>query len=516
MKKGIPFLVVLAICLIAAPLLFGSGQGEAGKGAVAPGQRKVLEYDIVRYASGGQPDRPSLYEQEMVTRFGIKFKYQDIPTQGAIEKLNVLYASREEPHVILGGPGGGDMKRWGQEGYLVPLSDYLTRLPNYMKYWNGKKMWDIVYAFNKAADGKLYYLPFNNVRLGAHAWIWRKGTMDKMGLPFPKTMEELYATAKAIKAKVPDSIPITGRSKLDFLITSFGLSYRTARDFYVDSDLGGKLVYGPQTSNFRDMLKFLKRIYGEGLLDSEILTLSGEQWTERYAQGKPYVNFDYGTRADWANSTMAKADPNAGWDWSREGIRGYPDKKAMGLRENYYFDYGPIVSKKCSQEQIDRLIEYFDWSATEEGMVFSNFGVAGVTFDTVGGVPVFKDSIYTVKNLKGDQTWKWGFDYFLFRHPAAADQQQGIAQMQISDAIAAQDWIRKIAWNMTTQESKTLADLEPPLNDARDEYATKFILGKLDPGSDADWAEFQDRMNKAGLDKALALRGEILKKSIQE
>ena len=67
---------------------------------------------------------------------------------------------------------------------------------------------------------------------------------------------------------------------------------------------------------------------------------------------------------------------------------------------------------------------------------------------------------------------------------------------------------------LTKDEEKELVDLETVMNDTWTEYGTKFVMGKLDPGNDADWNEYLATLKKAGFDTAMAIRGEAVKKSI--
>ena len=115
----------------------------------------------------------------------------------------------------------------------------------------------------------------------------------------------------------------------------------------------------------------------------------------------------------------------------------------------------------------------------------------------------------------GDHIVKWGFSsiYFIVRHHEAIRTQQGQLFIDVGKAVAKQDYIRRVAWNLTEEQDKELLNLETALNDVRDEYMTKFILGKLDVSSDTVWKQFNDDLNKAGLEKARAIREAAFEKS---
>ena len=130
------------------------------------------------------------------------------------------------------------------------------------------------------------------------------------------------------------------------------------------------------------------------------------------------------------------------------------------------------------EEEVDRLLEYMNWACTEEGIVFSNFGVEGITYNYVNGVPVFTDLIKTLDNPDGKHVIMWGFAsiYFIVRHPEAIRTQQGQVFLDVGKAVGKQDYIKSIAWELTEAQDKELINLETVLNDVRDEYITKFMI----------------------------------------
>jgi len=184
------------------------------------------------------------------------------------------------------------------------------------------------------------------------------------------------------------------------------------------------------------------------------------------------------------------------------------NKTPLAVRDAPFFHFGPIITKRCNAEEADRLLEYMNWACTEEGIVFSNFGVEGITYNYVNGVPVFTDLIKTLDNPDGKHVIMWGFAsiYFIVRHPEAIRTQQGPVFLDVGKAVGKQDYIKSIAWELTEAQDKELINLETVLNDVRDEYITKFILGTLDVNDDAVWRQFQDDLKKAGLERAREIR----------
>ena len=62
-----------------------------------------------------------------------------------------------------------------------------------------------------------------------------------------------------------------------------------------------------------------------------------------------------------------------------------------------------------------------------------------------------------------------------------------------------------IPYRFTKEENDQQADLATVLDQYRDEYIQAFIAGTKDPKKDADWQEFLDKMNSAGLETYLKI-----------
>jgi hypothetical protein len=480
----------------------------------------VLEIHVPYISSAGrESDELTLREQTVLDKFGIKFVYEELIGGGEVEKLNLLFATGEEPEAfVYSGCWYDNYKRWGLEGYLLPIGDYLDKLPNYQKLWD-KKTWDYVHASTKSGDGKLYWLPSREYAVTGYSWIYRKGAFDRMGLSFPKTLDSLYTTLKKIKAADPDSIPIAARWGVGWTMAGYLLAHRTTERWFIDPDTN-KLEYGPGIEKFRDTVIYMNKIYREKMLDQEFPTSSSQQWREKYAQGKTYIQYSYYVRADWANQTMKDVDPDANWNWSGDNIIAYPGKEQMASRYGYglFVGWGPALTTKCSEEKVERLLEFFDWCSTEEGSNFNTFGVEGTTFKYKDGKPVFMDHINTFYNPDGEKNMYKDYGFldksggFLVMNQPYLIALFGPGSTDFQIAMRPKPYIKdQIAWNFTPEDDKERADLETVTNDIFKEYATKFIMGKLDPSNDADWDEYLTTINKAGLTRIREIREKAIK-----
>lgn len=514
-KRMVAVLALLALVAFGA---FARGQKE---GRTTAAGRPVLEYSTFHTIAGGYGTesikRPSLKEQEIEKRFGIRFQFEEMPESGAMEKMNVLFATGQGPDVIVGSAFEADLKRWGLEGHLLPLSDYLDRLPDYLKMYK-PETWAYVRASAQSSDGKLYWLPSHGEQITGYSWNWRKGTMDRMKLSFPRTLDELYTTLKAVKTAVPDAVPIPNRSGVTNLVGGFALAFRTAPRILIDDDTGD-VVFGPATDKMRKALIYMNKLYANGIIEPEFATATSSLWQERYVKGLAYMEYTYFTRVSWANQNMAKVDPEANWDWSRTNVVEKAGAKEMVSRWGYgpYYKSGGAINASLSKEKVDRMLEYFNWSLTEEGQIFQSFGVEGITFHYRNGKPVFADNMYAVNNPKGTSMADFGFSPpqgsgFLHGRLDYFAQLYGSIMEDLIRVMDPKPYIKdQVAWKLTVDQERTLADCETVMDDLWKEYGTKFVMGKLDPSNDGQWAEYQTALKKAGIEKALEIRRAALK-----
>lgn len=217
----------------------------------------------------------------------IQIKWDILPEKSASEKMNLVMASGEKlPDVIMTmGISPAQQIIFGTQGLILPLNDYIE------KYGvETKKMFaemPYVQETITAPDGNIYAMPAPNE--GFHAmfmqkmWIY-KPWLDELKLDMPTTTEEFYNVLQAFKTQdpnrngKPDEIPFSGSPTgyltqvHNFLLNSFTYapySWLTAED--------GKITVPYTKPEWKEGLKYLHRLYEDGLMDPQALTQDGNQ-----------------------------------------------------------------------------------------------------------------------------------------------------------------------------------------------------------------------------------------------
>lgn len=209
-------------------------------------------------------------------------------------------ASGDYPDIIFGANGSGlasqDFYRYGRQGIFIPLNDLIEK----EGYWI-KELFAAEPAFKKiitSPDGNIYGLPAvftddYHMTMRQKFWI-NKTWLDRLGLAMPTTTEEFYQVMKAFKERdangngdPSDEIPMTGaRRNMEnlslWIMSAFvpaggqddsGDAFLNNYEFLID----GTVFFSADKDEYREGLRFIRRLYREGLIDVAALTQDRSQ-----------------------------------------------------------------------------------------------------------------------------------------------------------------------------------------------------------------------------------------------
>jgi len=229
----------------------------------------------------------------------VKVDFMETTRTEAKSRLSVMLASGDYPDIVFGMSGSGlsaqDVGRYGKQGVFIPLNDLIEKYGN-----ETKRMLASDPEIKKAItspDGNIYALPLvamddYHLTMRQKAFI-NKAWLARLGLDMPSTADELYRVLKAFKERDPngngiaDEIPMTGakRSQEDlamWIMNAFVVA--GGPDESADATLncyeyivGGKVFFNADKPEFREGLRFLNKLFREGLIDVAALTRDKSQ-----------------------------------------------------------------------------------------------------------------------------------------------------------------------------------------------------------------------------------------------
>lgn len=472
--------------------------------------RDPIEIKVFRSSDMSQGYTDTLFVDHIREKFGITLKYTYVPSSVATEKLNLSFATNTYDD-MLELVSTGDVNRLAKDDFIVVLSDHLDKLSNYVNAYEPAD-WKLLVDTLSDARNRLYVLPVKEARNSSSSYIWmfRSAEFESVGKPVPKTVEELYDGLKALKAKNPN-LTLPNRWGLFNALEGFNLAFRTRFEVWKDPDAGGQIVYGAVTDKFRDLLKYMHRLYAEDILSKEFITMTSEQRMSQFSKGNVYANFQF----SGYESTLNRIAKAAGLpeDWTAEDdylvLTAYPEKGPMQQRWPAFYTFGVALTDRLSGENLDRALEYVNWSCSEEGQIFHEFGVEGESFEIKDGRPVYIGKYLDEKDPDSyfgliQDYGPFGYyviqneDHAALAYPGPARTNIILKDVEVMDYSA-------LPYRFTPEEESRQADLGIVLNQIRDEYIQSFIMGPKDPGLDADWNEYLAKMQNAGLDEYMQI-----------
>ncbi|RKN85483.1 extracellular solute-binding protein [Paenibacillus ginsengarvi] len=243
--------------------------------------------------SGQKPFGQLPFFQEAERRTNVRVEWLMNGANGWPEKKNLMFSSGELPDAFYGhyALSNQEVIRYGTQGVLIPLEKLieqyapnlnriLERSPEYRKELT-------------APDGHIYSLPTidESYPSSKDSLFINKRWLDQLGLPLPETTEQFLEALRAFKANdmnkngKPDEIPFTfrihGNTGIYSMFGSFGLTDK--QDHIVLRD--GKVLFSPVQPEYREAVRYFRRLFEEGLIDREAFTQDSNVYSTKIRTG---------------------------------------------------------------------------------------------------------------------------------------------------------------------------------------------------------------------------------------
>lgn len=318
---------------------------------------------------------------------GKKLNIAWVPNSNYGDRTNVTLASTDIPEVMVIQGKSPAFVRSAQAGAFWDLTEKL----NSGKYPNLKAK-DEAIQLNASINGKSYGVPRSRDAMRA-AVIVRKDWLDKLGLPMPTSVEDLYTVAKAFTEQDPDGngqkdtyglvMPkwngIANHGTYDFIEVWHG-----APNGWGERD--GKLVPAFDTPEAMEGDRFIKKFVDEGLINPDFATMDTAKWNDPFFNGKGGIIVDVSSRA---NALMALFKQQHPEDFTKfvdiSGNLTGPDGQLHAYPTLGYSGFIAISRQSVpSEAELDDILAVLDKLSTKEGQVLQNNGIEGLNFSVDG------------------------------------------------------------------------------------------------------------------------------------
>ncbi len=365
------------------------------------------------------------YLKKLKNDFNVDFdiRVRGVGSTDYMDWLNLtLMTPGEEPEWIRDQAIGlSTYLQYVDEGILLELDEDMIRenMPNYFK-WTQK--YEDIFGTNPLnlykVDGKIYSIPDAKVDLARFCYVgYRKDWMDKLGYTeVPEKMEDLIQFMRDVTQKDPDGngvddtygyLGITNSVSWGF--SPFFGAYGVYPDLFYEKD--GTVRYGNVEPETKEVLKLLRDLYAEGIIDPEWVTLGFDQVMNKIVSGKDGVTWQNWLTIFSKNGLyqgMKDIDPNVEWAASTGPIGPNGDQGIMNFNPLAGVGLMFTVAMEGQEEKLAKYMQVFDAM-----MADPSYYEAEIWGE--------KDVTFTV-NENGDRAYMEGWDSAkLFDYGVGAD-----------------------------------------------------------------------------------------------
>ena len=541
MKKLIALLLAL-VCVLSLCVGCGGGSG-SGSGSNSGANAKDVKLTI------GLPTNANIldYENNALTKwleeqtgYDLSFHIYTGGSEATTQISTAAIGGETLPDIIYGiSMGEGVIRKYGKDDIFVDLTKYFADREGASKtFWtrieetySEAQQEDIKRKLADSNTGEIYCVPTMETSLVDYidyqVWINRTW-LDKLGLDAPTDVDSLYNTLVAFKTKDPngngkqDEVPLFGSQGttmggdvVNWIINMYiYFNDRDGRVFNVDEN--GKLYAPMTTDEYREGLKFLNKLYKEGLVNKTLISSNNDAMrsmvtpsngtalvgifvghlTLHTTEGSPLLE-QYESLPLWSNCVINDANYSRSIFITRDCKNvdaAFNLLMTMWSEEaSYRFRYG--------QEGVN-------WVYAEEGSV-SQYGLPAK-------IKILNDPLGT------QNTCLWsgacgGLNVYAEGEAALYDATSNPwlemrAKMAAESRKNADEACEKynpetiVPYLVYTEEETSLVG--PQMSACRDYFSrsrTDFIMGQMNPESDGDWNAYVKELEKLGLQDWLAV-----------
>ena len=465
-------------------------------------------------------------------------------------RITLAISGGEMPDIFYFIPGANrqpaDLLKYGQQGIFLALDDVIpTKMPNLHRVLTEEFPGGMTNITE--GDGHIYSVP--NVSTLSHIKHYLKSWTnvafcDALDMPIPTTLDEYYEYLKGVKEQdvngngdPNDEVGLVGYFEQNtwytFLMNSFVYTPLQASSTknafplqtYVNNSTG-KIEYSNNQDGYREGLRYVKKLWDEGLIYEGSTTQTSDQLSVLYMSEDPVI----GAIAYFApfvlDTTMSAAVYK---DLVGQPPLTGPDGKP-GVSPTYTGEVKPgggMITSAC--QDVDAAARFLDFGYSDEGVEVLVYGkgVEGVEEYIVYAEEGAKNLIGTQASIKSVD-----WDYLQNNNMVFADQQirylpdrwyhymawddstdlstiDGVNAVLMNATVLLDDYMTPDYSNLpegmrhTPEDTEELAVLLPQIETFIAVAEVEFITGER--SLDTDWDAYKAQLVELGADRVIEI-----------
>ncbi len=370
------------------------------------------------------------------------------------------------------------------------------------------------------SDGSVIGFPFltgDDKMMATNGLIVRGDWLDQLGISAPTTPEEFLDMLRAFKKEMGAEYPMALTSHRMNLLFNYGFfsspyGLITSGAYVKD----GQYHLGWAEPEHKKVLEFFHTMYEEGLINPDYLTLDqasvdGMLYDGRTGVVQQSVIGGLGTYVP----NMKKANPEAELRGIGSLLGANGERAYYGATENAVGEFKGLISTGCKNKEL--AMRFLDWGYSEEGQLFLQFGVEGVSYEMKDGKPVYTDLIINNPDgltsgqamnqySRGGCFWTYVSRLEYFEQVTAMPEQRGAVEAwDANDRYTYKVPAISVPQDLKDENSKISSDMNTYVSEMR----AKFISGEesLD-----NFDAYLAKLKELGLERRL----EIMQTALDE
>lgn len=518
----------------------GSVSQSAGNAVSGPGITPFVNEKVeLEIMIGSNPLIPNYEENHMTKKMeeltNVHIKWNVVADMGETKPL--LLASNDLPEVFASaGITPEEQITYGDKGVFVDMAPLIESDGFYIK--DMLEYDDSVLSNITTPSGKIVSLPSYSMtyHMTAANKLWvNRDWMETLNLELPTTIDEFYNVLKAMKDGdpngngQPDEIPLSGvdvvswNSSIPFVMSAFITTDNQAGRYFVQP-YADKLDVVFNKPEWREGLKFLNKLYSEGLLDMEAFTQDSDLRKQKTENNQ--IGFNAGN----APSSFTVSDSEAFQRY--DAIP--PLKNAAGKQVTAY-TATPIniggaftITNACKNPVI--AFKWADLLYNEELNMDNIFGDEGVHWryansDEIGinGKPALYALLPQYSSEGENASWSQVLHNFRsaeWRLGEVASSEENYylragMETRLYDATTlyephyTQD-IAPVNIYISADKAKEYSDIKTAIYEYMYECTARFITGDMNINDDGQWDSYVNELEKMGLSSYIAMTQEAI------
>lgn len=405
-----------------------------------------------------------------------------------LDKVNVALASGDLPDILVVFQGKQpSIVNAIRSGAFWELSDYIGQYPNL------QATRDPIRDENIKVDGKVWALYVND-EISKTGITLRQDWLDRLGLAQPKTLDELYNVLRAFAKDDPD-----GNGKNDTLgLATYLVNNAVAGADVIQAKLGAPSVYGLDngkltpafmTPQYREALKFYRKLYAEGIMNQDFAYAQRNQVEQMYQKGTVGGYTGNVDTPFWAE--LFKVAPDAKLV-SFSDLEG-PNLQYAGL--GYWVTMMFPKSTVKTEERLHEILAALDRIAAPENQEFRLYGVEGFNYKLEDGKHVFLEGNNPTAYMNSiNALASVPFDKSFEGLPAWLEQAERLVDKNAESPNLTRNPVTAVISDTFTEVGSELMKL---VSDAE----VKYIIGEID---DAGFDKMIEQWKSTGGSKVIA------------